>query len=208
MVKNTIVPDLVNINAIKLNPEKPFTWASGWVSPIYCDNRKTLSYPIVRRKICEGFRNVINEHFSGVNVIAGVATGAIAHGALVAWAMDLPFVYVRSSPKKHGLENLVEGVLEPGQKVVVVEDLVSTGMSSLAAVNAIRNAGCEVLGMVAIFTYEFKIARENFEREGVKLFTLGSYSDLISYALDCGFIKPTEVELLKSWRHDPENWGK
>jgi orotate phosphoribosyltransferase len=208
MANSIVVSELIKIKALKLNAEKPFTWASGWRSPIYCDNRKTLSYPIVRRRICEGFKNIINDHFSDVNVVAGVATGAIAHGALVAWEMDLPFVYVRSSPKQHGLENLVEGEIQPGQKVVVVEDLISTGMSSLAAVKALRNAGCEVLGMVAIFTYEFDRAKENFERDGVKLFTLSSYSELISYALETGAVKPHEVEMLKSWRENPESWGK
>lgn len=208
MAEKSVVSELIEIKALKLNSEKPFTWASGWKSPIYCDNRKTLSYPLVRRKICEGFKNIINERFSGVNVIAGVATGAIAHGALVAWEMDLPFVYVRSAPKKHGLENLIEGHLMPGQRVVVVEDLISTGMSSLTAVNALRNAGCDVLGMVAIFTYEFDIAKQNFEREGVPLYTLSSYSQLIIHALNKGVIRTSDVDLLNSWRSDPENWGK
>jgi len=198
----------LQISAIKLNTEKPYTWASGWLSPIYCDNRKTLSYTNVRRIICEGFRNVINERFSDVNVIAGVATGAIAHGALVAWEMNLPFVYVRSAPKKHGLENLIEGEIKPGQKVVVVEDLVSTGMSSLAAVDALKKAGCEVLGMVAIFTYEFPVAKENFERAGVTLHTLSGYSELIDHALEKGYVKQEEVETLKKWRENPEIWGK
>jgi orotate phosphoribosyltransferase len=208
MDKFSLVPDLLQIEAIIINTESPYTWASGWQSPIYCDNRKTLSYPNVRRKICEGFRNIINERFSDVNVIAGVATGAIAHGALVAWEMDLPFVYVRSSPKKHGLENLIEGEIKPGQKVVVVEDLVSTGMSSLAAVDALQKAGCEVLGMVAIFTYEFPHAKENFKNSNVSLYTISKYSEMVDAALQQGYIKQSEVGVLKQWRVDPANWGK
>ncbi len=143
-----------------------------------------------------------------MNVIAGVATGAIAHGALVAWEMDLPFVYVRSSPKKHGLENLIEGEIKPGQKVVVVEDLVSTGMSSLAAVDALQKAGCEVLGMVAIFTYEFPHAKENFKNSNVSLYTISKYSEMVDAALQQGYIKQSEVGVLKQWRVDPANWGK
>lgn len=189
MTQNSVVINLLQINAIKLNPANPFTWASGWKSPIYCDNRKTLSYPEVRNIICEGFKRLIIEKYPNVDVIAGVATGAIAHGMLVADKMSLPFIYVRSAPKKHGLENLVEGDVKAGQKVVVIEDLISTGQSSLAAVNALRNAGCEVLGMAAIFTYEFNQAAENFKNSNVKLDTLANYSQLINVAVEQGFVK-------------------
>jgi len=208
MMQNSIVINLLQINAIKLNPANPFTWASGWKSPIYCDNRKTLSYPAVRNIICEGFKKLIIEKYPDVEVIAGVATGAIAHGMLVADRMGLPFIYVRSAPKKHGLENLVEGDVKVGQKVVVIEDLISTGQSSLAAVDALRNAGCEVLGMTAIFTYEFNQAVTNFKTSNVKLNTLANYSQLIEVAVEQGFVKKESLELLKSWRNDPENWGK
>jgi len=208
MTQNSVVINLLQINAIKLNPANPFTWASGWKSPIYCDNRKTLSYPEVRNIICEGFKRLIIEKYPNVDVIAGVATGAIAHGMLVADKMSLPFIYVRSAPKKHGLENLVEGDVKAGQKVVVIEDLISTGQSSLAAVNALRNAGCEVLGMAAIFTYEFNQAAENFKNSNVKLDTLANYSQLINVAVEQGFVKKEHLEQLKSWRNDPENWGK
>lgn len=200
--------NLLQINAIKLNPANPFTWASGWKSPIYCDNRKTLSYPNVRNQICEGFIKLIREKYPNADVIAGVATGAIAIGILVADRLNLPFVYVRSTPKKHGLENLVEGEIKSGQKIVVVEDLISTGLSSLNAVDALRNAGCEVLGMVAIFTYGFTHASENFIKSGVKLDTLSNYNELIELAIDKGIVGKDQLELLKSWRNDPENWGK
>ncbi len=203
-----IVSKLIEIDALKLSPSKPYTWASGWHSPIYCDNRKILSYPNVRKIVCSSFKNFINTHFSGVNVVAGVATGAIAHGALVAHELELPFVYVRSAPKNHGLTNLIEGDLKPNQKVVIIEDLISTGQSSLAAVEAIRKAGCEVLGMVAIFTYGFDIARKNFEQQGVTLYTLSSYNELIEYATAIGAIHPEQIDLLNAWRKSPDTWGK
>ena len=208
MIQNSVVLSLLQINAIKLNLANPFTWASGWKSPIYCDNRKTLSYPEVRSLICEGFKNQIIERYPDVEVIAGVATGAIAHGMLVADRLNLPFVYVRSAPKKHGLENLVEGDIKAGQKVVVIEDLISTGLSSLAAVDALRNAGCNVLGMVAIFTYGFNQASENFAKANVKIDTLASYNQLIDIAIEQGFVNKDHLELLTSWRNNPENWGK
>jgi orotate phosphoribosyltransferase len=208
MIKNSVVLSLLQINAIKLNPANPFTWASGWRSPIYCDNRKTLSYPEVRNAICEGFKNQIIERYPDVEVIAGVATGAIAHGVLVADRLNLPFIYVRSAPKKHGLENLVEGDFKAGQKVVVIEDLISTGLSSLGAVDALRNAGCSVLGMLAIFTYGFNHATENFANAKVKIDTLANYNQLIDVAIEQGFVNKEHIELLKSWRNDPENWGK
>lgn len=197
---------LLKISAIKLQPANPFTWASGWNSPIYTDNRKTLSYPDVRNFIKVELSRIILEHFGDVEAVAGVATGAIAQGALVSDTLGLPYVYVRSTPKDHGLENLIEGDLRPGKKVVVVEDLISTGGSSLKAVQAIRNAGCEVVGMVAIFSYEFPIAEKAFNDADVKLVTLSNYSALITAALETGFIRETDVETLREWRKDPSVW--
>ena len=197
---------LMKISAIKLQPANPFTWASGWNSPIYTDNRKTLSYPEVRNFIKVELCRVILEEFERPDAIAGVATGAIAQGALVANALGLPYVYVRSTPKDHGLANLIEGDLKPGQKVVVIEDLVSTGGSSLKAVDAIRNAGCEVVGMAAIFTYEFPVAVEAFRKADVKLVTLSNYNALINVALETGFIHENDVETLREWRKNPAQW--
>lgn len=199
---------LLQIKAIKLQPSNPFTWASGWKSPIYCDNRKTLSFPEVRSYIRDSFSGLINVLYPQANIIAGVATGAIAHGALVADKLGLPFIYIRSGAKEHGLGNRIEGHYEPGQKVVVVEDLISTGGSSLGAVKALRDAGCEVLGMVAIFTYEFKKASDGFTSENCALNTLSNYSELIEAALNTGYINEKEVETLKKWRADPAVWGK
>ena len=198
---------LLKISAIKLQPENPFTWASGWNSPIYTDNRKTLSYPDVRNFIKVELSRVILENFGDVKAVAGVATGAIAQGALVSDNLGLPYVYVRSTPKDHGLENLIEGDLRPGKKVVVIEDLISTGGSSLKAVEAIRNAGCEVIGMVAIFSYEFPVATKAFKEADVKLVTLSNYSALISAALETGFIREGDVATLKEWRKDPSVWA-
>ena len=197
---------LLKISAIKLQPDNPFTWASGWNSPIYTDNRKTLSYPEVRNFIKVELTRLIMENFVDVEVVAGVATGAIAQGALVAETMGLPYIYVRSSPKDHGLENLIEGNLKPGQKVVVIEDLVSTGGSSLKAVEAIRNAGAEVVGMVAIFSYQFPVAIEAFKKANVELLTLSNYSAMLEAALEINYIKDTDLEALKQWRKDPANW--
>ncbi len=197
---------LLKISAIKLQPANPFTWASGWNSPIYTDNRKTLSYPDVRSFIKVELCRLILENFGEIDAIAGVATGAIAQGALVADTLALPYVYVRSTPKDHGLENLIEGNLKPGQKVVVIEDLISTGGSSLKAVQAIRNAGCEVVGMAAIFTYGFPIAEEAFRKDDVKLLTLSNYNSMLEAALATGYIKDEDVETLKEWRKDPANW--
>ena len=208
MVKNSVILSLLQINAIKLNPANPFTWASGWKAPIYCDNRKTLSYPKVRNEICDGFKKQIIEKYPDAEAIAGVATGAIAHGMLVADRLNLPFIYVRSAPKKHGLENLVEGEFKAGQKVVVIEDLISAGLSSLSAVEALRSAGCNVLGMLAIFTYGFNHASENFKNSNVKIDTLANYTQLIELAIEQGFVNKDHLELLQSWRNDPENWGK
>src|SRR5512133_768362 len=197
---------LLQINAIKLQPSNPFTWASGWKSPIYCDNRKTLSFPEVRSYIRDSLASMVNDHYPDVQLIAGVATGAIAHGALVADKLGLPFVYVRSGAKEHGLGNQIEGYYEKGMKIVVVEDLISTGGSSLSAVRALREAGCEVLGMVAIFTYEFKKAIDAFQSEKCNLNTLSNYTVLIETALRTGYIGQAEVETLKNWRTDPANW--
>jgi len=198
---------LLQIKAIKLHPSNPFTWASGWKSPIYCDNRKTLSFPEVRSYIRDSFASLVKELYPGAEMIAGVATGAIAHGALAADKLGLPFIYVRSGAKEHGLGNQIEGYYEQGQKVVVIEDLISTGGSSLNAVKALREAGCEVLGMVAIFTYEFKNAADGFAAENCTLNTLSNYSVLVDTAVKTGYIGKEEVETLKKWRVDPSTWG-
>jgi orotate phosphoribosyltransferase len=198
---------LLQIKAIKLQPSNPFTWASGWKSPIYCDNRKILSFPEVRSYIRDSFADLIKDMYPKADMIAGVATGAIAHGALVADKLGLPFIYVRSGAKEHGLGNQIEGYYEKGQKVVVIDDLISTGGSSLSAVNALREAGCDVLGMVAIFTYEFKKAEDAFDTEKCKLDTLSNYSTLVETAVKTGYISQTEVETLKKWRLDPSTWG-
>jgi len=198
---------LLQIKAIKLQPSNPFTWASGWKSPIYCDNRKTLSFPEVRSYIRDSFASLVKELYPGAEMIAGVATGAIAHGALAADKLGLPFIYVRSGAKEHGLGNQIEGYYEQGQKVVVIEDLISTGGSSLNAVKALREAGCEVLGMVAIFTYEFKKAFDGFAAENCTLDTLSNYSVLVDTAVKTGYISREEVETLKKWRVDPSTWG-
>lgn len=197
---------LLQISAIKLQPENPFTWASGWNSPIYTDNRKTLSYPDVRNFIKVEMGRTILENFPEVQAIAGVATGAIAIAAIVSDMLGLPFVFVRSAPKDHGLENLIEGNLRPGSKVVVVEDLVSTGGSSLKAVEAVRNAGCEVIGMTSIFSYEFPIAFKAFREANVTLVPLSNYSTMIEAASEINYIREQDVETLKEWRKDPANW--
>jgi len=198
---------LLQIKAIKLQPANPFTWASGWKSPIYCDNRKTLSFPEVRSYIASSFASMVKELYPEADLIAGVATGAIAHGALAADKLGLPFIYVRSGAKEHGLGNQIEGYFEPGQKVVVIEDLISTGGSSLSAVKALREAGCEVLGMVAIFTYEFKKASDGFAAENCKLNTLSNYSVLVETAVSTGYIGQAEVDTLTRWRVNPAEWG-
>ena len=201
-----IARQLLAIKAIQLNVEKPFTWASGWRSPIYCDNRKTLSYPAVRQLIYENLARTIAEHFATAEVIAGVATGAIAHGALTAEHLKKPFVYVRAAPKTHGLENLIEGYLPDGCRVAVVEDLISTGGSSLAAVNALRRAGADVLGMAAIFTYGFDLARRHFEKADCLLYALCDYAALIDEARDARYITDDDLEALRRWRERPERW--
>jgi orotate phosphoribosyltransferase len=206
-VAKKIAESLLQIKAIKLQPSNPFTWASGWKSPIYCDNRKTLSFPVVRSYIRDSFASLIRELYPQADMIAGVATGAISHGALAADKLELPFIYVRSGAKEHGLGNQIEGYYEKGQKVVVVEDLISTGGSSLNAVRALRDAGCEVLGMVAIFTYEFSKATEGFAAEKCRLNTLCNYTVLIETAVKAGYITESDVETLKKWRLNPAVWG-
>jgi orotate phosphoribosyltransferase len=204
----SIAEFLLQIKAVKLSPNKPFTWASGWKSPIYCDNRKTLSYPAVRTYIRQQFVHVINHEFGRPDMIAGVATGGIAHGALVAHDLGLPFIYVRSSAKEHGMKNMVEGDLTVGRSVVVVEDLVSTGKSSLNAVQALREAGCEVKGMVSIFNYGFDEARKAFEESRVKLVSLTDYPILLDQALHSSYITEKDVASLNEWRKDPANWNQ
>lgn len=207
-VSKKIAQSLLGIQAIKLQPANPFTWASGWKSPIYCDNRVTLSHHAIRTDIRNEFVNIVKKEFPGVEVIAGVATGAIAQGALVAQEMQLPFIYIRSSAKGHGMENLIEGEVKAGQKVVVIEDLISTGGSSLKAVEALRGAGCEVMGMAAIFTYGFQTAVDNFAAAKVTLHTLSNYAALSDLAFESGYISTEQFEQLKQWRKDPANWGK
>ena len=207
-LENIFAGKLLKVKAIKLQPTNPFTWASGWKSPFYCDNRKTLSYPELRTFVKIEIARLISEQFAEVDAIAGVATGAIHKGALVADALNLPFVYVRSKPKDHGLENLIEGELKPGMKVVVVEDLISTGGSSLKAVEAIRNNGCEVVGMVASYTYGFDVAAQAFRDANVQLYTLTNYEAVVEEALRIGYIAQEDVALLNDWRKDPANWMK
>ena len=197
---------LLKVKAIKLQPTNPFTWASGWKSPFYCDNRKTLSYPDLRSFVKIETTRLIMERFPEAEAVAGVATGAIAQGAMVADTLYLPFVYVRSKPKDHGLENLIEGELKPGTKVVVVEDLISTGGSSLKAVEAVRNYGCEVVGMVASYTYGFDVAEKAFKEANVELVTLTNYEAVVAQAVSTGYIKEEEVELLNEWRKAPSKW--
>lgn len=206
-IEKQIAQELLQINAIKLNPAKPYTWASGWKSPIYCDNRKTLSYPKVRQNICDAFVKIIKDKYPDADGIAGVATGAIAHGVLVAEKLKLPFIYVRSSSKGHGLENLIEGDYTSGQGFVVIEDLISTGGSSLKAVEALRSAGCEVLGMAAIFTYGFPAAVDNFLNSKCQLDTLSNYEALIQVAAETGYVTPNDLEALKIWRQAPDKWN-
>lgn len=205
-VDRIIAEKLLKIRAIILQPANPFTWASGWNSPIYTDNRKTLSYPDIRSFIKVELCRMILEHFGRPDAVAGVATGAIAQGALVSDTLGLPYVYIRATPKDHGLENLIEGNLIPGQKVVVIEDLISTGKSSLKAVEAVRAAGCEVIGMAAIFTYGFPVAEKAFKNAGVELLTLSNYNAMLEAALESKYISETDVETLKQWRKDPEHW--
>lgn len=206
-IKKDFAARLLQVNAIKLQPNNPFTWASGWKSPFYCDNRRTLSFPQLRSFIKLELAHAVLEHFPQADVVAGVATGAIAQGALVADVLQLPFVYVRSKPKDHGLENLIEGDLKAGQKVVVIEDLISTGGSSLKAVEAIRKAGCEVVGMVAAYTYGFAVAEDAFKAADVKLVTLTDYEHVVQKAVETGYIAKEDVVLLNEWRLNPAEWN-
>ncbi|MFO7718903.1 MAG: orotate phosphoribosyltransferase [Gillisia sp.] len=199
---------LLQIKAIKLEPQQPFTWASGWKSPIYCDNRIVLSYPPIRNFIRENFARQIEELYGKPDVIAGVATGAIGIGMLVADYMNLPFVYVRPEAKGHGRKNQIEGKLESGQTVVVIEDLISTGKSSLNAINALKEANVTIKGLLAIFTYGFDVSEENFKKANIDLYTLSNYEFLIETALKTKYINSSEAETLKTWRQDPENWKK
>lgn len=197
---------LLQIKAIKLEPQHPFTWSSGWKSPIYCDNRVMLSYPAVRNYVKEQMAEQLKKHYGKPDVIAGVATGAIGIGALVAECLDLPFVYVRPKPKKHGRQNQIEGFLQAGQKVVVIEDLISTGKSSLNAVNALKSAGAEVVGMLAIFSYGFDLAAQNFARQELDYRVLSNYETLIKQAVETDYLKESDVQALSAWRDNPSNW--
>ncbi|MBA4746632.1 MAG: orotate phosphoribosyltransferase [Muricauda sp.] len=197
---------LLQINAIKLEPENPFTWASGWKSPIYCDNRIMLSYPQVRNFVREEIAKQVETLYGKPDVIAGVATGAIGIGILVAEALGLPFVYVRPKPKEHGRQNQIEGYFEPGQSVVVIEDLISTGNSSLNAVQALKEQKADIKGMIAIFTYGFPVSTENFEKEGVELHTLSDYENLIEQASDTNYIQETQLQTLLEWKSNPQEW--
>lgn len=205
-LEQEIANNLLQINAIKFNPANPFRWSSGWRSPIYCDNRKALSYPHIRNSLKESFVELVKKRYGIPDVIAGVATGAIAIGALTADALNLPFVYVRSSPKSHGLQNMIEGDLEKDQKVVVIEDLVSTGNSSLNAVKALRSRGAKVLGMGAIFSYGFDLAKDNFEKNNCPLYTLCDYHTLINIAISKGYLQKEHQEQLEEWRKNPSVW--
>lgn len=207
-IKNQFASKLLDIKAIKLQPSEPFTWASGWKSPFYCDNRKTLAYPALRSFVKLELCHAIQEQFPEAEAVAGVATGAIAQGALVADQLGLPFAYVRSKPKDHGMTNLIEGDLMPGMKVVVVEDLISTGGSSLKAVEALRAHGCEVVGMVASYTYGFPVAEKAFADAGVKLVTLTDYEHVVAIAAETGYIAAADIEVLNEWRSNPSEWKK
>lgn len=204
---STFAEKLLHIKALKVNIEQPFTWASGWKSPVYCDNRKILSFPHVRDYVKSELANTVMEHFPEAESLAGVATAGIPHGALAADLLRLPFIYVRSKPKGHGLTNQIEGVLTEGQKVVVIEDLVSTGMSSLEAVEALRSAGADVIGMCALFTYGFPQAQEAFEKANVKLITLSNYNALMEVAAAQNLVKAEDSEQLQQWRISPSTWG-
>ncbi len=198
---------LLQIKALQVNLQNPYTWASGWRSPVYCDNRKVLSYPYVRDFVKSELANMVLEHYPDAEVIAGVATAGIAHGVMAADLLKLPFIYVRSKPKEHGMGNQIEGVLESGQKVVVVEDLISTGKSSLQVVDALREAGAEVMGMIGLFTYGFPVADKAFEDAEVSLHTISNYTALMEVAEEKKLVLPEQKELLAKWRVDPGNWN-
>ncbi|HYE55688.1 MAG TPA: orotate phosphoribosyltransferase [Chitinophagaceae bacterium] len=204
--ERAVAEKLLQINAIRLNVAEPFTWASGWKSPIYCDNRKVLSFPYIRDFIKSEMCNVVFEEFAEGELLAGVATAGIAWGAMAADQLKLPYIYVRPKPKEHGLGNQIEGYFEPGQKTVVIEDLVSTGKSSLQVVDVLKKAGLDVVGMVSIFTYGFDVAREAFEQTGIKYRSLTNYETLISLAIDKGLVSGDQETILLNWRRDPANW--
>ena len=208
MIKKRFAQMLMDIKAIKLQPTEPFTWASGWKSPIYTDNRKTLAFPQVRSFVKLELCHAIQQHFPEAEAVAGVATGAIAQGALVADELGLPYCYVRPKPKDHGMGNQIEGEIQQGAKVVVVEDLISTGGSSLKAVEALRQYGVEVIGMVASFTYGFPVAEEAFRQAGVRLITLSDYEAVVEQAAQTGYIQPDAKTVLNEWRKNPSEWGK
>jgi len=208
MTDKLFAKELMDIKAVLLRPEKPFLWASGWHSPIYCDNRRILSYPKMRTRVAQSIADIIASEYPQAEIIAGVATGAIAHGVMVADKLEKPFIYVRPKPKDHGTGSQIEGILESGKKVVVVEDLISTGMSSLAAVDALRKAGAEILGMVAIFTYGFAISSEQFAAAGVELTTLSDYKALVEMAKETGYIGESDYKVLNEWRISPSTWGQ
>lgn len=203
-----ISQNLLRIKAIKLNLKEPYTWASGWKAPIYCDNRITLSYPAIRTYIRQEFVKIINEDFGDIDLIAGVATAGIAHGALLAQDLGLPFAYVRSSAKDHGLANRIEGVVDSGQSVIVIEDLISTGGSSLSAVQALREAGANVKGLFSIFSYGFEVADEKFNEAACSVHSLSNYNYLIAQALADGYIREEDMIVLKKWRENPAGWKK
>ena len=198
---------LLQIKALQVNLQNPYTWASGWRSPVYCDNRKVLSYPYVRDFVKSELANMVLEHYPDAEVIAGVATAGIAHSVMAADLLKLPFIYVRSKPKEHGMGNQIEGVLEKGQKVVVVEDLISTGKSSLQVVDALRETGAEVMGMIGLFTYGFPVADKAFEDAEVSLHTISNYTALMEVAEEKKLVLPEQKELLAQWRIDPANWN-
>jgi orotate phosphoribosyltransferase len=199
---------LLEAKAIKLSPDKPFQWSSGWLSPIYCDNRVALSYPDTRTFIKKTLAELVRQEYPNAQAVVGVATGGIAQGALVADLLELPFAYVRPEPKKHGMGNQIEGRLEEGQSVIIIEDLISTGGSSLKVVDVLRSAGIEVAGMIAIFTYGFELAVKNFEEKNVKLSTISNYNALIETALEHNYVSASQVESLSAWREAPDQWGK
>ncbi len=207
-IEQQVAEFLLQIKAIKLQPDNPFTWASGWKSPIYCDNRITLSHPTIRTYIRQKLTLVIQEEFGAIGCIAGVATAGIPQGALVAQELGLPFIYVRSKPKDHGTGSLIEGEVMPGKRVVVIEDLISTGKSSLQAVDALKTAGYEIAGLAAIFSYGFDVATENFKEAGCKFFTLSNYNALLKYAEENHYISAADSEILKEWRISPSTWGQ
>jgi orotate phosphoribosyltransferase len=204
--EKAVAEKLLQSNAIKLNPAQPFTWASGWKSPIYCDNRRVLSFPFIRDFVKSEMCNVIFQQFPDAELLAGVATAGIAWGAMAADQLKLPYIYVRPKPKEHGLGNQIEGYFEAGQKVVVIEDLISTGKSSLQVVDVIKAAGMEVMGMVSIFTYGFPVATENFEKAGVPYVSLTNYGTLIELAVEKGIVSPDQQDILLEWRKDPSTW--